>query len=332
MGVKAFRKIQFGIETTAGTEVNASVLWRGIGVPNDDLKLEYTPEDIGYLSGIDRTYIASYLGGLDLEATPATFQQLPYILTSGVKALTTGVADGVGSGKIYAYPFPITAANTISNFTIEGGDDAGEEQMLYGFTKSFKLTGKPEEALMMSATMVGRQLAPGTFTAAVAVPTVQDILFNKGKLYIDAIGSTIGTTVKANTFLGFELNVDTGWQPVRTADGELYYSFLKQTSDALKVTAQVTFEHDAIAVAQKGIWRAQTPIKLRTLFEGNTLTTAGAFTKYSLQIDMAGKWTSFDKIGENNGNDTVVGNFQANYDATGAMFATITVVNESTTL
>jgi len=184
--------------------------------------------------------------------------------------------------------------------------------------------------LMVSATIVGRQLAKGSFTAAVAVPTVQEVLFNKGKLYIDS--TTIGTTLKSNTFLGLDMTIDTGWTPVQTADGNLYFAFLKHTRENMNITANITFEHDATAVAEKDAWRAQTPRLIRMLFEGNALTTAGDYSAYSVIFDMAGKWESFEKIGENNGNDTISGVFRAQYDPTAAQFATITVVNESATL
>lgn len=332
-GIKAYRKIQLGFETTAGTEANATVLWRGVGIPDDQLEVVFADEDIGFVSGANRTYVSKIGAGLEIESTPATFQQLPYLLTTGVKSLKAGVADGTGSDYIYAYPFPVTAANTVDTLTVEGGDNQQEEQFLYGFTKSIKLTGNPDEALMVSATLGGRQLSPGTFTAAVPVPTVQEILFNKGKLYIDPAASTIGTTLKPNTFLGLDMTIDTGWNAVQTADGNLFFSFIKHTRESMNITANITFEHDASPVTEKAAWRAQSPRKIRMVWEGNAFTTVGtAHSNYKLIIDMAGKWESFEKIGENNGNDTVAGTFRAQYDPTAALFCVITVVNESSAL
>jgi hypothetical protein len=59
------------------------------------------------------------------------------------------------------------------------------------------------------------------------------------------------------------------------------------------------------------------------------LTTAGTFTTKKVRIDLAGKWESFDKIGEVNGNDIVTGTFRAGYNPTAAKFAEIKVVNQT---
>ena len=332
MSIKAYRKIQLGIETTAGTETDATVLWRGLGVPDDQLEFKWVDEDIGFVSAHDRSYISKLGGGLDMESTPVTFQQFPYILNSGVKTVTA-TTEATGSDYIWTYAFPTTSTNTIKTCTIEGGDDQQEEQMLYAFVKSFKVTGNPDEALMMSATWVGRSLAPGTFTSSVAIPTVQSALFNKGKLYIDEPAGTMGTTLKSNTLIGMDLTCDTGWTAVQTADGELYFSFLKHTREAMSLMCNITFEHDATAVAEKAAWRAQTGRQIRLSFTGNALTSVGTtYSNYTINFDLCGAWEKFDKIADKNGNDIVTGTFRAAYDNTAADFATITVVNETATL
>jgi len=37
-GIKALRKIQLGRESTAGTKVDADIVWRGTGVIQDNLE------------------------------------------------------------------------------------------------------------------------------------------------------------------------------------------------------------------------------------------------------------------------------------------------------
>jgi hypothetical protein len=95
------------------------------------------------------------------------------------------------------------------------------------------------------------------------------------------------------------------------------------------VLLNVTFEHNATAVAEKDAWKAKTPRLLRLQFDGNALQTAGTFANKLLRIDLAGTWESFDSIGDLNGNDIVTGVFRAGYDATAAKFAEIKVVNET---
>ncbi len=327
-GIKALRKIQGGKETTAGTAVVATMLWRGVGVLEDAQELKTAEEDVGYISGLDRVYIPKLLAKLAMENTPATFEQLPYLGEAGIKAVGTGVADGAGGGKIYAYPMPTTQKNTLNTYTLEGGDDQQAEEMEYGFVEGFKLSGKGGEAIMMSADWVGRQIALASFTASIAVPSVEEILFGKGVLYIDA--TTIGTTVKSSTLLGMDLTVKTGWVPVFSADGFLYFSFAKVTMP--EVTLALTFEHDATGVAEKAACKAKTRRLVRLKFTGTAVTSGTAYNAKTLVLDFGGKWDKFDKLGEQDGNDIVQGTFRARPSETDSTFFTMTVVNALTSL
>ena len=326
MGIKALRKIQIGKETTAGTAVASTLKWRGTGTIEDQREVIFPDEDIGYLSGVARNYCPKLLAAFAFDAVPATFEQLPIVLSAGVKNVVSGTTDTGGSGKVYTYTFPTTAANSITSWTIEGGDDTQAEEMEYSFVESFEISGNGGEALQVSSNWVGRQVSKTTFTAGVTTPaTVEEVLFGKGKLYIDA--TIIGTTEKAATLLGMGLSVNTGWITKFAADGNLYFSFAQSTKP--EVLLNVTFEHNATAVAEKDAWIAKTARLLRLQFAGNALTTAGTFSTKILRIDLAGKWEKFDKIGEMNGNDIVTGTFRAGYDVTAAKFAEIKVVNET---
>jgi hypothetical protein len=330
MGIKALRKVQLGKEATSGTAVAATTIWRGLGAIEDRREVKFAEEDVGYLSGVNRAYLPKLLAAITLEGA-ATFEQLPHILAAGVKSVVTGVADGAGSGKIYDYLFPTTAANTIKTYTIEGGDDTQEEEMEYSFVEAFKISGKPNEALMVSADYLGRQVAASSFTGALSLVTVEDILFNKGKLYIDAGGGTIGTTQKTNTFIGMDLSVKTGWIPVFTGDGQLYFTFAKSTLP--EVLLDVTFEYDGSATAEIVQFKAGGARLIRCLFQGTALATPGtAYTYKTLRIDLAGTWEKFDKIDEIDGNDVVTGRFRARYHSAASLFADIIVVNEVTAL
>jgi len=132
MGIKALRSIRLGKETTAGTAVAATTYWRGEGTIEDQREVVFPNEDVGYLSGVDRSYIPKKLAAIAFDSTPATFEQLPIILQAGVKTVAAATDTG-GSGKVYAFTFPTTAANLFSKYTIEGGDDSGGEEMQYSF-------------------------------------------------------------------------------------------------------------------------------------------------------------------------------------------------------
>ena len=324
-----FRKIQLGKEAVAGTAVAATSVFRGTGVPEDQLELVYPPEHVGYAVPSTRSYIPSLLAGLELDAVPATFEQLPYILEGGVKTVNTGAADGAGSGKIYSYDFPTTAANTIKTFTLEGGDDQQAEEMEYSFVQKLTLAGKGQEAVTMQANWLGRQMSLSTFTGALTPPTVVEALFGNAKLYIDATAGTIGTTLKSNTLLEFTLELVTGWMPRWTAAGALYFDRAVWTGTQMDAKLRIRFEHDATSVAEKAAWRAQNIRLLRLNVDGPTLTTAGTtYQKKTLRIDLAGKWNKFEKLGEDNGNDVVEGEFQGRYSVSDSLYGRVLVVNE----
>ena len=155
------------------------------------------------------------------------------------------------------------------------------------------------------------------------------MLFTKTTLYIDATTTDFGTTTISETLLAANLNVRTGWQSVHNASGQTYFGYIKQVMPELLLN--VTFEHNSNAVTQKAAWIAETPKLIRLKVEGAELTTSGTYTYRTLLIDLAGKWESFDKIGEQNGNDIVTGVFRARYNATASKFAVFTLVNDTDT-
>jgi hypothetical protein len=332
-GIKALRKIQLGRETNAGVAVAATAIWRGLGTIEDTRNEVVVAEDVGTLIPPVRTYTAALGGALAMEAVPATFEQLPHILEAGILAIGTGVADGAGTGKIYDYAFPEATSNAIKTYTIEGGDNEAAEEVEYCYVADFALSGKGGEALTMAANWLGRQVSTSTFTGALAIPTVEEILFSKGALYIDAVAGSYGATIKSSTFLAMDLKVKTGWIPVWTADGGAgnFFGFIKCPKP--EIILDITFEHEASSIAEKAAWRAKTPRLIQLKFLGSALTTPGTtYTYRSLIINLAGRWSKFSKLGEQDGNDIVTGTFVAGYDPTKADVGQIIVVNQLATI
>jgi hypothetical protein len=326
-GAKLLRRLQIGKESTPGSAVPATTMWRGLGMIEDTRDFVFVDENVGYLSGVNRAYQPKLEARFSMESTPATFEQLPYVFDAGIHA-DTAAADGTGSGYVYAYVAHTTAnpdASTLEPLTIEGGDNIAAEEMEYSFPLSFQLDGAGGQAWMLSAEWVGRQCSTSTFTTGLSLPTVEECLFSNTILYVDSVTGSVGTTPQTSTFLAATLNWTTGWIPVYGGHGAKTFEFAKHIG--AQITLDVTYEHDAFSTAQKDAWRANTPKQIRLLCIGTALTTAGTYTHKSLIIDLAGKWEKFDKIGELNGNDVLKGRFVAGYDATAALFAEILVVN-----
>jgi len=341
MGTKALRKIQFGQESTAGSAVAATQMWRGMGVISDDREVIFPEEDVGLISGTDRSYIPRVMASITFEETPATFELLPYIGEGGIKEIGSGTACGDGSvvgAYKYVYSFPTDSLNTLKTFTIEAGDDVQAQEMEYSFVQNFSLSGSAGEAWMVSADWVGRQATDASFTGALSIPSVEEILFSKTKLYIDAVGGTIGTTQVSDTLLDATLNVNTGWIPKFTAEGDLYFSFAKSTEP--EITLDVTFEFNSTAVTERGYWEGETARLVRLQADGaalstgtaTTTTTTYSFANKGMILDLAGKWERFDAIGEQDGNDIISASLRVRYNETATQFADLVICNTASSL
>lgn len=336
-GAKWAQKIQLGRESTAGTAVAATAIWRGIGGNlQDDREIVSVDEMIGVALPTTRAYIGRYGGKLAMAATPATFEQLPHILEAGIKSVGSGASDGVGSGKIYAYPVGMTAANTIKTYTIETGDNEQAEEMSYSFVEKFTLSGERHRAVMVSADWIGRTTNPTTFTGSLTAPTVEEILAPRSSFYIDAVSGTIGTTVVTGTLLKWELTVTTGWRPKYTLDMEgggaqagRVFSFVYFDRDSFSAEFSATYEHNTAAVAQKLLYGDATPRLFRISIPGSNLATGG--TAYSLKtfiLDMAAYYTEWSALDADEGNSIVNVKAKIGYNPTAAKALSITVVNE----
>lgn len=328
-GVTALSKILFIRETTAGTlplTGSTATYWRGTGFPKDDRVVTKVDEQVGILGGTTRQYVGRLGASFALAATPATFEQVNHVLEMGLET-DAPAADGSGSGKIYEYDFPTTAQLTNKTYTVQGGDNNQAEGMSYCFVNDFTLEGEQGGAWNVSANLMGRTLAPVTYYSTASIPAVEEILFSKTKLYIDAAGGTMGTTLKSATLMKASLKVTTGWIPITPGgDGELYFPAIKNVGDVSEL--QITFEHEGTAVAEKAAWRAETGRLIRLKAEGSAFTTAGTtYTYKTMLIDLAGTWRTFDAITGQNGNDICVGTFDVDYSETDAFKGKITVVN-----
>lgn len=329
-GVTGLRKIQGGREATAGTLVAATALLRFNGVWKDETVIEFPEVHEGYLGKRNRSYNPSVLASMALEG-PATFEQTPYILEMGVKTVTPTTDSG--SGYIYTYAMPTTAQNTIKTMTIEAGDDQAMEEAGYCYVQDFELSGAFGEVWNLKANVFGRQIVSDTtFTPStdITVTTVESMLFQKSKLYIDVDSDTVGTTQKTNTLLRANLKVKGGQMHQHTGDGNLYFSFTKTVEP--EVLLEVTFEHDGTATAEKTAWRNQTARLIQLKVEGTALTSSGAYSVKTFIANMAGKWESFDALDSINGNDIVKGVFRASYNSVADLFCNFIVVNEVSSL
>ncbi len=330
-GITALRKIQMGREATAGTAVAAATIWRGMGLLEDQREIKHVDEQIGVALPTTRAYVPKLGAQITFDAIEATFQQLPHILEAGIR---TDTPANDGTGYVYEYVMPTTAANTIKTYTIEGGDNQLAQESDYCFVDSFKLSGNAGEGVMMEATWRGRDVIDTTFTGALSAPTIipgDHIVFGGSTLAIDAVGGTLGATAIASTLLSFELDVTTGLKAKFTNLGK-DFDFVYFDRGSFGATLKLVYEHNAAADAQRDLYEAATPRQLRLKFVGPALGTPGStYTTLGLEIDAAGVYTAMP-YGDVDGNATVEAELQIGYDLTAALGLTIRVINELSAL
>lgn len=331
-GIFGARKVQIGQMDLNGTTDIPTTIWRGLGMIDDLSEPVFPDEHVGVIGGVNRSYIPKTGGEIPLEGE-ATFEQLPYIFDAGIYKATP--TSDTGSGWVYTYNLQWTSTDPISSsdlkyLVVEAGDNQQAEIFRSGFVRELQLTGSQGESLMINATVEGQTVSTTTFTSGLSIPTVEEILFSKAKLYIDPSSDTIGTTQKSQTILSAELTLG-GWQSIPVGDGNKHFSGVK-FAPTDEMILSITFEHDASAVTEKAAWLAGSERGLRLLFQGAALASAGTYTYKSLIIDVYGKWMNFEPLDESDGNDTVTGEFRIGYSSAAAKKGTIIVVNELSAL
>lgn len=291
-GITALKKVQIGRETTAGTAVAATYVLRGKADIKDAREFGTSAEDIGQLFPKNRMYEKFRLGIVTMPDQEATFETITYILAAAVENVVTGTADGTGSGKIYEFNHGVTSVNTPRTFTIEVGDNQRVDEMEYAFVRQFTLKGAAKDAIRFSAEWVGKQVSDAEFTAGLTPTTVEEIVFGKANLYLDASGGTIGTTTKTSTFLGFTLTDKTGHDMLFTGDGALTPVGIQTRVPT--ITGTLILEHDATGEAELGYARSNAIRLMRIKVTGSTLTTAG--TSYSVKTFQFSAAIQYDSV------------------------------------
>lgn len=331
-GAWSHNRITFGRETTPGTAVNATVIWRGPFASIEDARtVVIVDENVGLLINAERSYTSQYLARLAMPATELTFAQVPHILEAGVKTVSPSGANPY----VYTYAFPTdNSVNTIKTYTIEAHNviaDADAREMAYSFVEEFTFEANAGEAWRMSANWLGRQVSATAPTSLTTLQTGNDMepaMLAKTLLYIDATGGTVGTTQKAGVLMGASMRVRTGLVPVPVGDGNLYFTSHKFTKP--EITFSLTLElEESGGVSMVNTERAIYESYAVRLFK---LACDGPSTSQSFVLTWAGKYDRVGGYTNNNGNTTVTLEGHAVYSSADTLFWTCAVENTLSSL
>ena len=320
---------QLGRETTPGTPVAATLIWRGpFSGLSDDRTRNQVEEQTGTVVSAERSYDTALLGGLSMKETELTYEQVLHILEAG---LMTATPSGAGP-YTYAYSIPFNGSvPTIKTYTIESGNivaTADQMEMEYSFVNDFTLSASAGEAWKMSANWVGRQLTVAARTAGLSLQAVEEAILAKTKLYIeDSGGNYKPTTQVTGVLMGFNLSVTTGWKIVPVGDGNLTFAGIKWTKPEITFTITYELEQDGSASRVATERAAYDTNRVRLL----RLETLGSSSR-ALDIYFAARYDNFDDYQNSDGNTTVQANGRIVYSPTDAAFLNIDVTNNLASL
>lgn len=315
-------RTQLGRESTSGTAVASTTIWRGpFSMLEDARERTIVEEQIGAFVQAERSYDSRISARWSQPAAPLTYEQVCHILEAGVK---TATPSGTGSVKtrVYDYPYTGTSVNTIKTYTIETGSatvSGDQYEMEYSFVEDFEFSGAFGEAWTMQSNWLGRQMTQASFTSSLTAPTVNDCLFNHTLLYIDASGGTIGTTQKTGVLTAASVKVKTGLMQVPVGDGALYSVSHKWTQPEITFSITMELEDGSVVATERGIYRSN----------GTRLIRLKAAPSASLQfqIDMAAKYDSISDYENSDGNTTVTFEGHGVASSTDSLALTFTVLN-----
>jgi hypothetical protein len=252
--------------------------------------------------------------------------------------LGTG-AYNTGTGIAFDNAHHITDSN--SGFTVANGFASSMIIKVFGTTLNdgiYTVTARADGQLTVTENTATE--AAGTlfyvrqwFTGGptgLALPVVERIMFTKSKLFLDPVTNAIGTTQVSTLLKVFKLTFKTGINELGASNGTLNYSSHNITLPEFSLDLE--FWANAAMANEKYTWRNNLPRVMRVQILGSALTTAGAYTYKTVNINAPGKWTKFTALQDQNGADFVTASFSGRYDPTLAYGPSLDVVNQLASL
>lgn len=331
-GRKELRSLRLKAEATPGVLVAPRFVWRGpaSGIA-DTREVTNVEEQVGIFGGTDRTYIAKWMAEYDLNETPATFEQLPDLLlmagfgTAGGGNRAGSAQGASGSAVAFTLAAPALTAPVTYACTLEAGDDAWAEAAPWALANEIKLSFAGGEAMMVSAKLSAAYAtatnAVGSFSNVGTLPLVEEILASQGSFWLSPVGSGWGTgAVTAGNILAGELTIKPTWTRKYPVDaGVLYPSAAvyvgMEFEGELTLESQISGTYGAWGSAgQKEKWRNEQPQLLTMTWRGGAIPEGTTYATKLLTIQIPWKWSEFDPLDDQDGNDIIVGKGFSKYN------------------
>jgi len=322
-GTAPYNVVQLGRETTPGTAVPATTIWRGpFGAPEDTRIRKIKEESVGALIPAELAYDTRLGAKLAMPATELTYEQAPHIFEAGI---LTATPSGAGP-YVRLYDFPLTTARTPKFYTLEAGNvlvPADQTEIPYSFVSEFELSGKVDEAWMISSVWEGQRWVNAALTGALAIPAIEPALFGGTRFYVDDSGGTIGTTQVTGKLLECTIKVTTGIQFVPAGGGNLYPVAHKFVKPTVTFTMAYELEQDgasSFVAAERAKWQNKQGRLIR-------LDAPGSSVARNLRLDLYAIYDKFGSYENSNGNISVKVEGHAGYSSVDSLFFAVEVKN-----
>ena len=298
MAEKVFIKNQYGLEATNGTAVAATGRLLGQVKMGKDREIRFPDDALGIRARAYRSVTEQiHAGNIQLSFPEgAYFEALPIIMSIGVKGNITAV-EQTGSQGDYKWDHTplLTASNDPDSITLESGDEIQAYEIEYVMARRIVIEGSVGEDAPVSVEVecFGKQITATTFTASLTPPTVDAMIANMAKFYVDTTWATLGETQKTGLLKKYRIEILTGLHPKFLAAGSKMMT--THGESVIDVMWALTFEGNSDADVIFDAYQAETAKALRLLIEG---TQIGTGEKHSLQIDTYGKFEEVIPLGE----------------------------------
>lgn len=305
--------IQHGLEGTPGTLVPATFKWFGNGTLKFGESIQTPGFEYaqGFAGGvIENTFIADTESTLTLADTELSAENAVWLFNMGVKAITTSAT----ADNSFTFAFPTTAANSVSSFTWEVATKAQEYEFGYGTCTAFNIHGDvaaDNGRILTNAVIAGRAAAASTLTGSLTtLANHHPLNINYATVHFDSVGTAAGTASATAAFLrAFSIDVNTGWELRRYADGRAAKDGSVAVYRNYEITGMVRADLDAALVTRIANARAGTP-------EIMALKCNGASSRL-VNFKLPLSWTEISELNNNDdGTITCELSYRSGYSTT----------------
>ena len=269
-GIASLRRIQIGEESTKGTAVAATAALLGTLTMKQSPTIYKPKDERANMAENTRSVLVGKIADLAWSGE-VTFEQILYPLHMGVAGNISPVSGD--SSYIWNFAPSLVSAGTFDSFTIEYGDDIQANEVEYCMASQIEISGGMNEPLKATVTIFGKQMTQCTFTASLTPPSVEDVLTQMGRVYIDDEDGAIGTTEKSATLISFTLTINTGLTPIRHGDGTITFSGYQEGEKG--VSLQMTLAFNSGVEAERNSYHDGETLRLvRLEFPGGNVAAA----------------------------------------------------------